>query len=1060
MSNGQSLPHLSPDQISQLFPAYIIVDTNLKIVSHGAIYQNLFGSIIGKNFGELFNVLRPKIEDVTYDELIAHQGMLLILQEKSHQIRIRGQFLSSGNNGNLIYCGSVWMNTIEEFESSPLSISSFALHDPLIEMLQILKGQEIITEDIKSLLRRISEQKELIEARGKKYRDLLENLYDSVISFDEESNIIECNKALCTLTGYSETELLTMTGKDITHPEDWEIARESTKKLQRDGYITNFQLRCLTKSGEVKHIEISSSAIVENGVYKGSRDIVRDITERRKSEEQLRDLSMVSENTSNMVIIADAERNIEWVNKSFINTTGYTLEEIKGKSPGKYLQGSDSDLETIKQISECLNRGEGFNGTILNFAKNGTPYWNELTINPVKDRDGKILKYISVATDVTERIQKNEELLNSELRWKFALEGSGDGVFEFDAQKQKFYATDSLKSLLGFDSDLPDLDFEQLITLIHPNERVAALDSFYEFISKKNLTYRHEIRLRKNNGDYVWVLTRATVTKYDAHGMPLIILGTTTDISHSKETEKELLQAKTEAEKASEYKNQFLSTMSHEIRTPLNAIIGLTNVMMMKKPTGEMKDDLSTLLFSANHLLTLINDVLDLSKIESGKIDFMHTEFDLYNTVKGVYQTFLPKTTEKKIDLSMSVDGSIPKLLNGDSLRLIQILNNLVNNAVKFTDKGSVSINVRPITFSGKKVKLLFEVTDTGMGISQKHQKNIFNDFVQADSTIVQKYGGTGLGLSITKKLIELQGGNIKVKSKFNEGSRFYFELSFDVALVKSKMNLPKLDPSAKDEPLKGIRVLLVEDIAVNTRVAKSYLDHWGAITVCAENGQEAIDIFRKENFDILFVDLFMPVMNGFDAMKKIRKLKKGGKVPMIALTASAETATIEKAIQAGANSYISKPFNPQELIDTISSYTNKFTPTEVEDDELSPEPEKRNSFEVINIEILESASLGNKTFILEMLEMMKKEVPVILNECKYSLEHKNYLAFADAIHKLKNSLMILGISSVKKTLETLEANSRKGKQTDKFEASFVEILSSWEKALLEINELIKEMSK
>ncbi len=1052
---------LNSDQVNKIFPFYLIIDKNLVIKSYGNVYLKLTGRLDDQLFTDFFTILRPKLNVINFDNLLSYKDSLIIFEIKNHPLKLRGQFIRPESSEELIFFGSVWMNSIKEFEQSNLILTDFALHDSLVEMLHILNSQEIVTEDIKSLVYRMGQQKDQLESRETKYRDLVDNLYDAVLSFDENSNILECNKALSNITGYTEEELLKMSGKDITYEEDWAIAHQSTNELQEKGFISNFQLRCITKTGQIKDIEISSNAIFENGVYKGSRDIVRDISDRKKIEERLRDLSMVTEETSNIIIIAGSDRKIEWVNKGFTNITGFTLEEVVGESPGNFLQGINTDQETKKEISEALFKGKSFKGTILNYSKNGIPYWNDLSINPIKGTDGNIVKYISVASDVTELVKKSEELLNSELRWKFALEGSGDGVFEFNTAQNKFYGTDSLKSLLGFEMEIPELDFEDLISIIHPDDKKNAVSSFVKLLHGEISTFRHELRLRKNNGIYVWLLIRATITKFDANGLPLIILGTTTDITHIKETEKELIAAKTIAESASEYKNQFLATMSHEIRTPLNAIIGLSNLMLMEKPTGEIRENLTTLSFSANHLLSLINDILDLSKIEAGKIEFMNSDFDLAALMQGVYNTFLQKCNEKYIDIELNVDKTIPKVLIGDSLRLVQILNNLVNNAVKFTDKGSIKIKVSPIAFDNKKIKLLFEVIDTGIGINQNQQINIFDDFVQADATIVQKYGGTGLGLTIIKNLIELQNGNIKVESQLGVGSRFYFDLCFQI----SKSKITKL---AKQEifennnlTLDGIKVLLVEDIAVNQKVAVAYLNHWKAKTICASNGKEAIQIFSKNDFDILLIDIYMPIMNGFEAIKKIRKSKKGASIPIIALTASADTNTLQKAIDCGATLCLSKPFVAKQLFETIFKLTTKLSDSEkfhyTPSKDNNTSSKSKSKQKQIDLTIIEEASLGDPVFITDMIELLKKEIPNVLTECQLNLDKRDYEGFSLSIHKLKNSLILLGMTGLKNTLVKLENDSKSGINLNELDNNFSEILKTWKKAKVELDNLETE---
>ena len=546
---------------------------------------------------------------------------------------------------------------------------------------------------------------------------------------------------------------------------------------------------------------------------------------------------------------------------------------------------------------------------------------------------------------------------------------------------------------------------------------------------------------------------RATISSKDSDGKPLMLIGTTTDIAHIKKAEEELLKAKREAEQASEYKNQFLSTMSHEIRTPLNAIIGLTDVMLLQKPKGELKENLSTLSFSANHLLSLINDVLDLAKIESGKIEFVKTYFNLEETIKRIYQTFQNKRREAGITFSYSVDENVPGAVLGDALRLTLIMNNLVNNDIKFTSKGSVKINVGLIAKRGNVVRLLFEVVDTGIGIDKKMQQQVFEDFVQADSNISRKYGGTGLGLAITKKLIGLQGGEIKLQSKLGKGSRFYFELDFGMG-EKTKEKGSKA--STRNKPvteLKNIKVLLVEDILANQKVAVSYLKHWQAEVKCALNGKEALALFKKHDFDILLIDLYMPVLNGFEAIKRIRKLTKGKSIPIIALTASIEPDVIKKATDCGANICLGKPFDARELLETIKRITNS-RQVLANAKPKAKQKSTRIKFRHIDLKRIEDASLGNKAFVKEMIGLLRAEIPGYINDCRLTLQKKDYSKFSGAVHKLKNSLLMIGLDVLKVDLATLETNAKSRKQVDKLAPLFAKVEDKWSEAAKELNSI------
>ncbi len=772
-------------------------------------------------------------------------------------------------------------------------------------------------------------------------------------------------------------------------------------------------------------------------------------------EARLRDFTQAVEEITDIVILIDARGIITWVNGSFLKIHGVQSKQVTGNSLAGFLENNHASKVKVDEISNAFKTGKDYTGTVfLIQAKKRVPLWNEIKIKAVKNEHGKVLRYIAIARNITEHIKKNEELLYSELRWKFALEESGDGFFEYDLVNHKFFGSDNLLSLVALSEDSTQLDFPALINIMHAEDSEPAVNALFDLISGKSEMLRHELRIKNKHGNYAWTIVRATVSSKTADGKPLALIGTTTDISYIKETEAALVKAKTEAELASEYKNQFLSTMSHEIRTPLNAIIGITDVMLLKKPTGEVKENLNILSFSANHLLSLINDVLDLSKIESGKMEFVQSKFNLEETITSIYQTFQNKCRETGIDISYHVEDHIPEYVIGDSMRLTQIMNNLVNNAIKFTRVGSVKINVKNQAVTGKKIKLLFEIIDTGIGINKKKQEEIFEDFVQANSSIAQQYGGTGLGLAITKKLIALQGGSIYVESTPGKGSRFYFELEF--GFVKATKGKRKNSAAQKtgSNNVKGIQVLLVEDILANRKVAVSYLTHWQAEVKCAENGEEALKLFKNHDFDILLVDLYMPVMNGFETIQKIRSHAKGKKVPIIALTASLETSVIKKAIASGANICLGKPIEAKRLLEELQRLTGKKGTRVLSHSTKIISKNKKNKFRHINLKRIEDASLGSKLFIKDMINLLKEEIPACVKTCAVELEKKNYIKFSEQIHKLKNSLLMLGLDTIKNDLVKLEEYAKNRKQLKELGLLFARITNKWEKARKELDQL------
>lgn len=397
---------------------------------------------------------------------------------------------------------------------------------------------------------------------------------------------------------------------------------------------------------------------------------------------------------------------------------------------------------------------------------------------------------------------------------------------------------------------------------------------------------------------------------------------------HQKKLEEYIEQLEVtskELEKSTNAKSQFLATMSHEIRTPMNAILGMTHLLRQDEPRKDQVEAINILDFSSRTLLSLIDDILDFSKIESGKIEFENIEFDLKKQIHEIVQSFNVSANNKKIKLYSNIDGRIPDLILGDPARLTQILNNLLSNAIKFTEKGQVGIEVKLEEELIDKLRLKFSVTDTGIGIDKNRIDTIFNSFTQANDTTKRLFGGTGLGLSISKHLTELQGGVITVESEKNKGSVFSVEIDFD----KTESASVSTD-SPKEEnqvfKIEGLKVLLAEDNLVNQKVMERFFERWKAKLRIVENGVQAVEAVKEEQFDVILMDLQMPEMDGYEASESIRKLDDPYKrnIPIIALTAAALREVKERVYASGMSDFITKPFNPAELEEKIFLHANK----------------------------------------------------------------------------------------------------------------------------------------
>ena len=391
------------------------------------------------------------------------------------------------------------------------------------------------------------------------------------------------------------------------------------------------------------------------------------------------------------------------------------------------------------------------------------------------------------------------------------------------------------------------------------------------------------------------------------------------EIEIKTEIQRQLYASITEAEEANEAKSEFLSIMSHEIRTPLNAIIGLIYIMEKENSIESFHENIEVLKHSAQNLFLLINNILDFSKIEAGKVDIEKIPFNLVDLVKQIARSLEARASENLNTIKVEVDSDFVPNLISDPLRINQVITNLISNAIKFTQEGSIKIKLHQIAIHEKTSTFKIEVIDNGIGIDKGKFQSIFQKFSQAETNTSRQFGGTGLGLVITKKLLNLLGSDIQFESELGKGSNFYFILHLPIDNKLAAVNTNSLHEDYKEEKLKGLRVLLVEDNIINTKIAQKIMSQWDVSVDTAENGLVGVEKYNTKSYDVILMDLSMPVMDGYDATIEIRKTDK--MIPIIALTASASFGYLDRALQIGINEYIIKPFNPKELNMKLRKY-------------------------------------------------------------------------------------------------------------------------------------------
>ena len=1268
------------EQFNRIFPFHILIGEGLEIVAAGRSLLKIYPGINNKFLFEQFHVKRPELSSNSFETLKAEVNKLIVFETKeANPIALRGQLEFLPETNQLLFLGSPWFESMELLKSKSLSIHDFAYHDPLIDLLHVLKTQEIVNEEVKELLHTIQQQRN-----------------------------------------------------------------------------------------------------------------------------DLKRLSLVAEETVNAVIIADKDGKIDWVNKGFSKITGYTLSEVKGKKPGHFLQGKETNQQTAAYLSEQINKRLPFVCEILNYNKLGKSYWVRINGQPLFDKRNNLTGYFAVEEDITEEKEAEARLQSSELRWKFALEGAGDGIWEFDFIKRKPFYSDQYKRMLGYSPDEFMDDELAWKAHIHPDD-ILLIDAMEkEYASGERIMHNRTYRMHKKNGSYIWVLDRGMVIEKGTDGKPIKMIGIHTDITAQKEietelsrtskrlttlignmnsaimveddqrrivlanqnfcnmfqvpvapemligadcsqsaeqskgffanpeefvrgvenilrdqkpvlneimkmadgrvlerdyipifideqyhghlwnyrdvtdafgyrqrlqeqqrfyeqimdnipadiavfdaehtylylnpiaikdpelrkwmigkkdedycrlrnkpmsiaiarrekfhavvnsktlnsweetltmqdgsvqhhlrnmfpvlndkgevilvigyglditqrkqieeqvaisekrfkdlfrfsqalicthdlqgrllsvnpaicqtlgyeekeligrnlidfmpdadmnqlrtgylqeiamegsakgvftvqhktgrqlnllfqnymmveessnpyiigfaqditdrvnAERELLLAKDLTEKAAEAKEIFLANMSHEIRTPMNGIIGVAAMLGKTKLNEQQKNYLHLITESARNLLVIVNDVLEIEKITAGKLELEQVPFDVIDKANVAVQSFQFKAEEKGLQLALIVPEKKGFTVKGDPYRLGQILNNLLGNALKFTQQGKITVTVQPIRETAEKIMLQFDVEDTGIGIPEEKIQTIFDPFVQASTDISRKYGGTGLGLGICKNLVELQGGQLSVISTINKGTKF----SFYIPYVKTNPELVATTTAQVQETslLKDKKVLLAEDVELNRMIARHMLEHWGMEVAVAVNGKEAVAMVEAQDFDLILMDILMPEMDGLEATAIIRKMTESEKarVPIIALTANAFKKDQEKYLKAGVNAAVTKPYTEEELYAAIQ----KIFSSQKKKKETKAKSGKKTSAEtttLYDLSMFNGIAGPGSEFRTKMVLLFLKTMPDDMQQLKQAIQNKDADTVYRTAHRMKPTIDTMGIQPLKEVIRRIE---------------------------------------
>ncbi|MBI9012503.1 MAG: PAS domain-containing protein [Clostridiales bacterium] len=830
---------------------------------------------------------------------------------------------------------------------------------------------------------------------------------------------------------------------------------------------------------------------LEDGTAKTVSGVHININQLKESEKQLDLLSKAVDTSPVGIIIADAEGLIDYVNPAFEQMTGYSLEETIGRSTS-IIKSEYHDDEFYKTLWDTISSGETWKGVFYNKKKSGEYYWESGIISPMFDEFKNIVSYIGVKEDITidkerenemilrnkrltrqqwilQSLTQNTELTSNDLSISLkvilesvvsGLETSGCAICFFDEMntllrcRHHYVVSDDIpenNDVLRL-SDYRDY-FDAILSgsqIIMSSIEHSDYKKMYDFYIKKNIFSSLHVPIWFR-GEVIGVVKAEQALVY-RKWVPdeISFLRAISDLLTITLETRERLKAQKEAEDATKAKSDFLANMSHEIRTPMNAVIGLTHLALKTEMTVKQKDYLVKINEAAKHLLVLINDILDVSKVEAGKMVLEKVPFSLDSITTQIKSMMMDKANEKGLELSVEVANTVPSYLKGDPYRLGQVLINLVGNAIKFTSKGFVKVFIDRVysdTNNEDYFMLQFSVKDTGIGITEVAKEKLFDSFEQADTSITRQFGGTGLGLTICKQLVELFEGEIWVESTYEEGSEFIFTANFEASMdiVESEM----LNITATDiDPGNHNKILIAEDNEINQQIITEFLEPYGIESVCVENGQLAVDYLESgEPCSLILMDIQMPVLDGFETTKYIRRYKIYDHIPIIAISADARLDAKKRTMNCGMNDFITKPIDQKEMVETILKW-------------LGQKPFNLH-IENINTGLGLLRCNGNETLYLNILS-------------KFVKDHKNDLELVKeyilkktgdekkVLHTLKGLLGHIGAEWLYEEIQILETDvseRKRGykKKLESFSKGYENIVEAIEEALLKFDDVVVE---
>jgi len=910
--------------------------------------------------------------------------------------------------------------------------------------------QEENPDDLLAIAEYLNQQIIQRKSAEKVFTSFVNNSQSGILLEDENRKIVFTNQAFCNLFKIdSPPEILigadcSQSAQQTKHlfktPEEFITDTEGIleKKIFTSGNLILTDERILRR--EYIPIFIDEK-------YKGHLWSYTDITEKKKAEEELEQSELknrlIMNSALDAIITIDNRGLITFWNPQAEKTFGWKEEEVIGKRlsdiiiPSYHKIGHENGMDHYSKTGH----GPALNKLIELPAINvkGEEFQIELSIIPVKQ--GNTEFFCSFIRDITDRKLSEQALSHKEEKYRNIIANMNLGLIELDNNGYIQFANQSFCKMSGFNE-------KELI-----NAKATELLAFGE--TKKLIKSKKELRtnaisdayqtiVRNKDGKPRWWLI-SDAPRLNDKGEHVGSIGIHLDITEQKKLENELIGAKEAAEASIEAKEAFLANMSHEIRTPMNAISGMANQLKKTILDQDQQFYLNTIRSSADNLLVIINDILDLSKIESGKLGIEKIGFEPKRIISQVMEVMQHRAEEKGLKFTSFCDQQLSEILIGDPFRLSQIMTNLVSNAIKFTPKGKVDISCKVLEDLENEQVVEMSVEDTGVGMEKVFIAHLFEKFSQEDNSVTRKYGGTGLGMSICKELIELMEGKINVISEKNKGTI----VSFILRMPKGRLeDLPeKADMDVDTSLLNGKKILVTDDNEINRLLASTILLNFGAQITEATNGEEAFKYLNVENFDLILMDIQMPVMDGLEATKLIRKNIKNH-IPIIALTAFALKGDNQKCFDAGMDDYLSKPFEETQLLEIVSRWLGKSANLEIG---LNKEIKIENP--LFDLSQIEHIARGDQDFINKMIALFTEELPMSLKNLSDAYLAEDFEKISKIAHHIKPSIENIGIVTLIEEVREIEKFSEEYGKSERLEY----LLNKLDKVLNQVIAVLKK---